>query len=308
MFRSISNFSFFLMVCIFSSAAFADNFKLHRYVSSTVYHTNSYWLESDSGIALIDAQMLRSDAGLLAALIKSTGKPVKGAIITHPHFDHYGGLNLLRQEFGKFPVYTTKNTAAAFKPTHESALTWIPDAYGSDFDKILVEADKIVTSGETIEIAGIAFKIEDIGAGESANSIVIFQPDKNILFTGDATMHHGHFYTGESHSQGALKQHQFIKENYGSVKALYAGHGDPATPSAILDFEIKYIKYVQSIAKNALSKGNIMKADNSGFKDEIVQGLIDKVVKQYPQLSDFAIGTRDYIGWNVVGVLNEFKK
>jgi glyoxylase-like metal-dependent hydrolase (beta-lactamase superfamily II) len=291
-----------------ANTAWAEDFQLHRYTSSKAYNTNSYWLESDSGIALIDAQMLRSDAKLLATLIKSTGKPVTGAIITHPHFDHFGGLNLLRQEFGNFPIYTTEKTAAGFKPTHEAALSWITDSYGDDYDTTLIEADKIVASGTELELAGIKLVIDDIGAGESENSIVIYQPDQNILFTGDATMHHGHFYTGEGHSEGAIKQHEYIKATYGTAKTLYPGHGDPASPSMILDAEIEYIKFVQSIARTALSEGSIKKADGSGFKDEIVQGLVDKVIAKYSYLNDFGIGAKAYIGWNVVGILNEFDK
>ena len=308
MYHSFKRVGIILAIVLFSNLSIADEFKLHRHVSSTVYHTNSYWLESDNGIALIDAQMLRSDAGRMATLIKATGKPVKGAIITHPHFDHFGGLNLLRHEFGNFPVYTTKKTAAGFKATHERALTWAPDTYGDDYDKILVEPNKIVKSGSTIDIAGISLKIDDIGAGESENSIVIYQPDQNILFTGDATMHHGHFYTGEGHSDAAIKQHEYIKSTYGDVKTLYAGHGDPAPPGAILDYEINYIKYVQSIAKKALQAGDVKKADGSGYKEEVIQKLIDQVIDQYPHLNDFAIGARAYIGWNVAGVLNEFSQ
>jgi glyoxylase-like metal-dependent hydrolase (beta-lactamase superfamily II) len=296
------------LICFLANTSWADDFQLHRYTSSKVYNTNSYWLESDSGIALIDAQMLRSDAQLLAILIKSTGKPVKGAIITHPHFDHFGGLNLLRQEFGEFPIYTTEKTAAGFKPKHEESLSWLTDAYGDDYDPTLVEADTIVPSGTEIELAGIKLVIDDIGAGESDNSILIYQPDQNILFTGDATMHHGHFYTGEGHSEGAIKQHEYIKATYGTAKTLYAGHGDPATPGAILDAEIEYIKFVQAISKTALLEGNIKKADGSGFKDEIVQELVDQVATKYPHLNDFGLGVKTYIGWNIVGILNEFDK
>ena len=308
MYNYIKNCGITVVACLMASIAWAEDFQLHRYTSSKVYNTNSYWLESDSGIALIDAQMLRSDAKLLATLIKSTGKPVTGAIITHPHFDHFGGLNLLREEFGKFPVYTTEKTAAGFKPTHEAALSWITDAYGDDYDTTLVEADNIVPSGTELELAGIKLVIDDIGAGESENSVVIYQPDQNILFTGDATMHHGHFYTGEGHSESAIKQHEYIKATYGNVTALYAGHGDPASPTIILDAEIEYIKFVQSIVKAALADGDIKNADGSGYKNEIVQGLIDKVIAEYPYLSDFGIGAKEYIGWNVAGILSEFDK
>jgi len=276
-------------------------------VSSTVYNTNSYWLESESGVALIDAQMLRSDAELLATLIASSGKPLKGAVITHAHFDHYGGLNLLREKFGEFPIYTTKKTADGFKPNHEGALNWTPDVHGDDFDKVLVEADQIVESGDVIEIAGISLKIDDIGPGESPNSIVVYQADENILFTGDATFNQGHYYLGEGRSEAVLKQQEYLKANYGDVKMYYAGHGDPSTPAAVLDSQIEYVQFMQSIIKDRLAEGDYMNAENTSVKDDVLETLVGEMLTRYPNLNDYGIGAEKLVGWGVAGVVNELR-
>ena len=257
---------FFILLCLAHSLSLAGDFKLHRYVAET-WHVNSYWLESDTGIVLIDAQLLRSDAKLLATLIKSTGKPLMGTIITHPHGDHIGGLNVLRQELGQFPIITTQKTADAFKSAHANTMS-----FGfEDFDSVLVEANQIVEDGQTIELAGIKLVIDDIGPGESVNSILIYQPDRNILFTGDATMHAKHFYLGDGFSKGALWQHRYIKKTYKDVKVLYPGHGDPAGPSSVLKPEIAYIKFQRSLVKEALKNPANIKKDGSGFKDGTVK-------------------------------------
>jgi len=49
------------------------------------FFVNSFWIESEKGLILIDAQALTSNAKKLAALMKTSGKPLKGVIITHPH-------------------------------------------------------------------------------------------------------------------------------------------------------------------------------------------------------------------------------
>jgi len=269
MINNIARCSALIVACFASAASLAEDFKLNRYVSSTVYNTNSYWLESDSGVALIDAQMLRSDAELMATMIESTGKTVKGVIVTHPHFDHFGGLNLLRQKFGEFPIYASKGTADGFKASHEGAMAWAPGVHGPDYDKTMIEPDQIVESGETIEIAGISFKIDDLGAGEAEN------------------------------------KHAHLKENYSSVKTFFAGHGDPSPPAVVLDFEVEYVEYVQTLVKGALQEGDIMKDDNSGVKEPVLESLVNQVIARYPYLNEYGIGTEKVIGWGIAAVIGE---
>lgn len=307
--RKLIRYGFvFTAISLTSGAAWAADFKLNRYVSSTTYNTNSYWLESESGVALIDAQMLRSDANVLAGLIKSTGKPLKGVIITHAHFDHFSGLKMLRDALGDFPVYATRPLAAGMKSNHEATLSWAPDSYGNDYDKTLVEPDMLVKSGDTVNIAGIPLKIDDLGPGESESNLVIFQPDKNVLFSGDATLPGSHYYLGEGRSDKVLAQLTYLEKTYSDVAFIYSGHGDPARPAAIFKPEVEYVQFVRSLVKDALGKGELSRGDGEEYDEAALQSVIDALASKYPTLGEYGLSPLYIVKANIKGVLKEFEK
>ncbi len=295
----------FVLLTLTTGLAWSADFSVNRYVSSSTYNTNSYWLESNTGIALIDAQMLRSDAGKLALLIKSTGKPLKGAIITHAHFDHFSGLKKLREELGNFPIYSTQATLIGIQNNHKATIGWAPESYGDDYDTTLIEPDKIVESGDTIDIAGIALKIDDIGPGESANNLVIYQPDNNILFSGDATLHSDHYYLGEGRSALVLGQLEYLNQTYSKVKLVYTGHGDPAAPSAAFSPAIKYVRFIQHIVSKALANGKIIESEEQPFDQKILKSLADTVSSEFPELGEYGLTHQYIVNSNLKGVLKE---
>lgn len=71
---------------------------------------NSYWLTTNQGVIVIDAQRTPSSAAQLVGQIRATGKPVIGIILTHPHPDHGRGLPVLKRAFPVAPVYYSQET------------------------------------------------------------------------------------------------------------------------------------------------------------------------------------------------------
>lgn len=289
-------------------AATAADYKVHRFtVTPERWNTNSFWLESDEGIVLIDAQLLIEDAQQWATLIKATGKPVKGAIITHAHPDHYGGLNTLRTELGYFPVITSKGTAETFDPMHQQALAYTGNVFGDRFDKIQIKPDQIIDGEGEITLAGITLHIEDIGPGESMNATLVYEPEKNILFSGDATMHHGHLYTGEGHSVGFLRQLNHIKTKYKDVTFIYAGHGDPARVSHV-DAQIAYIKETQEVAQRIIDEGNYRNEDSSRLNMTVIQKHAQAFVNKHQGLGDYGFPPVQFVTGNIAGVITELER
>ena len=63
------------------------------------FMSNSHILIGENGAVLIDAQFSSDEGKRVAELIKSTGKRLTKILITHPHPDHYYGLEVLETEF-----------------------------------------------------------------------------------------------------------------------------------------------------------------------------------------------------------------
>lgn len=221
---------------------------------SLAYDGNAFWLESDSGLVLIDALLLKSEARLLAATMKSTGKPLAGIILTHPHLDHFGGLRTVVSAFGKAPVYATQATIDGIKPTHDQAMAngW-PQSLGDDYDQNPYIPDRVVASGSTLELAGMRFVIKDYGPIEARNNSVIHNLDLNVLFTGDATVAHGTVYVGEGHSAAALEALPKIAADFADATLVYSGHYGPMALHPLVAQNVEEIRYFRGVARSLLA-------------------------------------------------------
>ncbi len=276
---------------------------LHRYVSNHIsWNTNSYWIEGENGVALIDAQLLPSDARRLAAQIKASGKPLAGVIVTHPHSDHFGGLPVLKDLFGNFPVYATQATADGLAPTLKQMLASynMPNAFGEALDERLVMPTNIIKDGETVTIAGIDFEIHDLGAGEAADNIIAYQKDLNVVFAGDTFYPFTHYYVGEGHVGGALKHLEFLRETYSADTYVLPGHNDASRVHAA-DQQIAYInRFIKAVKDARLAVGAL---DGNGRLTREARGaVVEQLMQDYAAYDDFSFGSRTILTWNSFGV------
>jgi len=276
---------------------------LHRYVSNHIsWNTNSYWIEGEDGIALIDAQLLPSDARRLAGQIKASGKPLAGVIVTHPHSDHFGGLPVLKDLFGDFPIYATQATADGFAPTLKQMLASykMPNAFGEALDERLVMPTSIIKDGETVTIAGIDFEIHDLGAGEAADNIIAYQRDLNVVFAGDTFYPFAHYYVGEGHIGGVLKHLEFLKANFSEETYVLPGHNDASRIRAA-DQQIAYInKFVEAVKDARLADGAL---DTNGRLTREARGaVVEQLMQDYAAYDDYSFGSRTILTWNSYGV------
>lgn len=234
--------------------------RVHTYTAaSRSYDANAFWLESESGLVLIDALLLRSDARLLAAAMKATGKPLAGILLTHPHLDHFGGVRTIVDAFGGAPVYATRATAEGIKPAHDKAMSegW-PQTYGADYDPVPYVPDRIVASGATLELAGMRFEVRDYGPMEASNNSVIHNLDLNILFTGDATVSHAGVYVGEGRSRQVLVALNRLGRDFAAVRRVYSGHYAPAAIAPLVAQNIEDVRYYRSVVESqAIDPGSV---------------------------------------------------
>lgn len=297
-----------IFLLLYSLAATADTqqsvpYKINRYVANqTAWNVNAYWLESDSGIVLIDAQLLPSDAEKMGTLIKATGKPLLGAIITHPHLDHFGGLPTLQRILGDFPVYATSGTEEGMEGAHQELINAfrMPNLFGEALDPTFLKPTHLVSDGDILTIAGIKLIIHDVGPGETTDHILIQEESQNVVFAGDTFFPYTHYFVGQGFIDGVLSQLKYIKETFPSHTYVLGGHNDPSRVAST-DAQIAYVEKLVSMVASA--RGDAANLNEDGrLTKEARSRVIAKMRRLYPGYDDFGLGVGMILAWNIAGV------
>ena len=158
-----------------------------------------YLIVDPDGLALVDCGLGWAAPRILAQLRAAGHAPtdVKRILITHAHFDHIGGLPALKAATGA-PVIAL----AAEQPylTGEARLPRPRPADLSPLNRLLaglartdpparpIPADRLLADGETIaEVLGGLQAIHT--QGHTPGHTAFWQPERRLLFCGDALMH-----------------------------------------------------------------------------------------------------------------------
>src|SRR5580658_9583256 len=85
---------------------------IHQYKSRPEgFCVNSWLVETEKSVVLIDCQFLASEAGSLVEKIRRLGgKPLEALFITHPHPDHFNGAGIVATAFPRVRIIATKKT------------------------------------------------------------------------------------------------------------------------------------------------------------------------------------------------------
>ena len=154
------------------------------------YHhqeSNNAWLVTEEGVLVIDTrQHPRRAEELLAAIRKTTDKPIKWVINTHAHGDHYFGNAVFKREGATFIAH--RDTAGMMK-AHLGTEMKRRQAYFKlrQYDPAevkLVLADVIFDSRLTLTLGGRTVEVLYFGPGQNPGDTLVFFPKERVIFTG----------------------------------------------------------------------------------------------------------------------------
>jgi glyoxylase-like metal-dependent hydrolase (beta-lactamase superfamily II) len=229
--------------------------QIHNYTSSPPGPVNSWIIESNNGVVVIDTQRQLSEGKKVLDEIKKINKPILGVIITHPHPDHINGAETLLNETANVQIYSTQSTFDIMKNDTGGLIAlskqFLPC---NDYSNQTVLPNKIVKSGKNITIDGITYSFEDIGPGEAGDMTLIYLPSQKILFTGDAVHNRMHPALIEGHSSDWIKQIEHIRQNYSDAKILFPGHGQSGLSKTLLDEQLNYINTFRSLVEKQMQR------------------------------------------------------
>lgn len=216
----------------------------------TAFFVNSFIIETQNGVIVLDTQFLVSEARKLQQKVEQLSKPLLGVIVTHPHPDHFNGVSVLCEKLD-IPIYATQSTLDGIKAVEATKREFWKQTYGDDYPDSTTLPNQIVESKEELTIDGVNLVIDDLGAGESADITVIYLPLEKVLIASDLLYHKVHPWLAESRSKAWIEQIDYVKKTYADAEIVYAGHGSEGRLEA-LDGQLEYIRFFQELVGNYL--------------------------------------------------------
>lgn len=180
--------------------------------------TNCYLVSTDSAAIVIDPGY--EDIRTVEFLEKNADKE-RLILITHAHFDHIGGADILREKTGvKIAIGEFDNPALSDNIVNEGTACGV---YIEPFS-----ADILITDNEEFSVGDIFVKAY-LTKGHTIGGLCYLMDDN--LFTGDILFHRGFGNTcfhGGSRRE-IVNSLNFLFNNFAPDTKVFSGHGDTTT-------------------------------------------------------------------------------
>lgn len=208
---------------------------------------NSFLVHGPQGVVVVDGQLTVSDAAKVRAAVTASGRTLAGVLITHPHPDHYAGAALIADQA---PIFATPNVEAVIRRDDEEKAQIVGAMMGEEWPAARRFPDQLVEPGDTVELAGLRFRVSECGPGES-HADTLWWLDERTVFAGDVAYNQMHAYLFDAHYRGWLASLSALEDQLADDVTLYLGHGDPAAKQ-VLGAQRRYIEtFLTAVTEHA---------------------------------------------------------
>jgi glyoxylase-like metal-dependent hydrolase (beta-lactamase superfamily II) len=193
---------------------------------------------------LVDVFLAIEHTNTLADSIAATGKKLKYIYITHPHGDHFYGLQLILDRFPGAIAIATKavveDCAEQVRPEVINSF-WAPRFPGQIPEKLAVPQ---AMQGDEFELEGQKLVVLQTGFSDTHDSTSLYVPSIGLIVAGDVAYNGVHPYVSET----SVETRKEWKNSLDMLMELHprrvvAGHKKPALAddAGILPATKKYL-------------------------------------------------------------------
>lgn len=233
----------------------------HTYVSpAQTVNVTSHVIDLGDQLMVVDATMLPPTAQEVSALIKSTGKPVGLAVLSHEHPDHWGGASFIE--------------GVSFSTLPEVREGMRAEATGGNWP----EPVNVLTGGDitvgTTTLSGVEVDLRHYTDVEAPHMLVAVLPEQQVAVVQDLVYNGVYFAPGTDRSNWIATLQEMSDDP--AFDTLLVGHGLPTTRGD-LDTAIAYIRVMDDVMNSAATPDDAiaqMKAAFPAYTGEFLLSLI----------------------------------
>ena len=208
--------------------------------------SNAGFVVTPSGVVVIDALGSPELAKrLMVEIRKVTHKPIHTVVVTHYHADHIYGLQVFKEAGARIVAheaareYLTSETAQLrLQSSRQELWPWVDDKTR------LVPADVWLSNKQTFTVGGVQFVVQPVGPSHTAEDVVVFVPQKKVLFAGDLVFRNRIPFVGQADSKHWIAAMEDLLTF--DAKWVVPGHG-PMSDDAPADMRVTrdYLIYLR---------------------------------------------------------------
>jgi len=213
-------------------------------------YVNSYLVEAEAGVVVVDTNLLVSDIEALRARLRALNKPLLAVLVTHPHPDHFNGVFGLVQD-NEVPVCAAASVARVIREIADAKREQWSPIYGTQWPAKTYYPNTPLSDRAQVRFGELTFTVRELGPAEShADSYFLLAADgfAPVAFTGDLAFNGMHPYTADGHSARWLAALDVLAGELGDVGTLYPGHGDAAGPGLFAE-QRRYLLYYRELVR-----------------------------------------------------------
>ena len=210
---------------------------------------NAGFIVGDDSALVVDTCFTeRWTRAYIEAIKRVTSLPLRTLLNTHHHGDHTHGNYL-------FPKATIVGHELCRAAILETGLTTVRNPLFQEVDWGELQPRPPSVTFETrlvLHVGDLRIEATFVGPAHTTNDIVVWIPERGVLFSGDLVFHGGTPFVAMGSVAGSLRALEALREL--GAETIVPGHGPVCGPE-VIDGQVAYLRFIEKLARQSFDAG-----------------------------------------------------